>query len=124
MGGGRSVFRGRNDYTLSPAPCGINRKDFPMSHDKFYSSESQVFWTCKALLDNRTINHLTEIREVRGWRLGAIIHCLRHHYGWPIQAEYRGPQNVAHYSLKEGIDRAKLRFPPSARALANMGGAQ
>jgi len=92
-----------------------------MSHDQFYSSDSQVFWTCKALLDNRTINHRTEIREVRGWRLGAIIHRLRHHYGWPIQAEYRGPQNVAHYSLKEGIDRSKLHCPRSARALADLG---
>ena len=88
-----------------------------MPHDQTYSSDSQVFWTCKALLDGRTINHRTEIREVRGWRLGAIIHRLRHHYGWPIHAEYVGPQNVAHYSLKAGIDRTKLRFPRSARAL-------
>lgn len=95
-----------------------------MTIDKFYSNETQVFWTCKALLDKRTINHRTEIREVRGWRLGAIIHRLIHHYGWPIHAEYRGPQNVAHYSLKAGADRAKLRFPPSARALVDQGVAE
>jgi hypothetical protein len=94
-----------------------------MAPNKFYSSDSQVFWTCKALLDNRTISHRPEIREVRSWRLGAIIHRLRHHYGWPIQAEYVGPQNVAHYSLKAGIDRTKLRFPRSAQALGQ-GGAQ
>ncbi len=95
-----------------------------MSKDQFYSSDSQVFWTCKALLDGRTISHKTEIREVRGWRLGAIIHRLRHEYGWPIQTEYRGPQNVAHYSLKAGIDRAALRFPRSARALGAEGATQ
>jgi len=95
-----------------------------MTQDNFYSSNSQVFWTCKALLDGRTISHKTEIREVRGWRLGAIIHRLRHHYDWPIQAEYRGPQNVAHYSLKADMDRATLRFPQSARALGNSGAAQ
>jgi len=88
-----------------------------MTRENFYSSDSQVFWTCKALLDGRTISHKTEIREVRGWRLGAIIHRLRHHYNWPIEAEYRGPQNVAYYSLKSGIDRAKLRFPRSATVL-------
>jgi len=95
-----------------------------MTQDRMYSSDSQVFWTCKALLDLRTISHKTEIREVRGWRLGAIIHRLRRHYGWPILVEYRGPQNVAYYSLKAGIDRAALRFPRSARALGNSGAAQ
>lgn len=95
-----------------------------MTLNKFYSSESQVYWTCKALLNGRTINHRTEIREVRGWRLGAIIHRLKHHYGWPIHAEYIGPQNVAHYSLKAGIDRATLRFPRSAATLSDQGAAQ
>jgi len=88
-----------------------------MTHDGFYSSDTQVFWTCKALMDGRTISHETEIAEVHGWRLGAIIHRLRHRYDWPIHAKYRGPQNIAHYSLKAGIDRAKLRFPRSAKAL-------
>jgi len=95
-----------------------------MTHDNFHSSNTQVFWACKALLDGRTINHLAEIRAVRDWRLSAIIHRLRHHYGWPIHAEYRGPQNIAHYSMKAGIDRAALRFPRSARALGNSGAAQ
>ncbi|MCF3592468.1 hypothetical protein LZG00_00455 [Rhodobacteraceae bacterium LMO-12] len=95
-----------------------------MTHEIFYSGASQVYWTCKALIDGRTINHQTEIREMRGWRLGAIIHCLRHQYNWPIHAEYRGPQNVAHYSLKEGIDRAALRFPKSASALGDDGASQ
>ncbi|MFD2739961.1 hypothetical protein ACFSUD_10305 [Sulfitobacter aestuarii] len=95
-----------------------------MTQSKFYSSDSQVFWTCKALLNGRTISHKTEIREVRGWRLGAIVHRLRHDYGWPIHTEYRGPQNVAHYSLKAGIDRAALRFPRSASALGKREGAQ
>ena len=91
-----------------------------MSSNRWYSNESQVYWTCKALLDGRTINHRTEIREVRGWRLGAIVHRLRHRYGWPIEVEYRGPENVAHYSLRPGTDRAALRFPRSARELATV----
>jgi hypothetical protein len=88
-----------------------------MIDDQFYSGKTQVFWTCKALLDGRTINQQTEINEVRGWRLGAIIHRLKNEYNWPIEPDYRGPQNVAHYSLKAGIDRTTLRFPPSAKAL-------
>lgn len=89
-----------------------------MQSDKWYSGPSQVYWTCKALLDGRTISHETEIREVRGWRLGAIVHRLRRRYGWPIEVEYRGPENVAYYWLPAGTDRASLRFPPSAAALA------
>ena len=94
-----------------------------MAQDEFYSKSTQVFWTCKALLEGRTISHRTEIREVHGWRLGAIIHRLKHHYGWPVQTEYRGPQNVAHYFLNAGIDRTRLRYPRSARALG-AGGTQ
>ncbi len=85
--------------------------------DKFYSGETQVFWTCKALLDGRTISHATEIREVNGWRLGAIIHRLKADYAWPIQTRYRSPDNVAFYSLSPDADRAALRLPPSAKAL-------
>ncbi len=48
-----------------------------MNSDKWYSGETQVFWTCKAFLDGRTITHKTEIREVHGWRLGAIVHRLK-----------------------------------------------
>ncbi|MGP6090080.1 hypothetical protein [Antarctobacter jejuensis] len=88
-------------------------------HEGFYSSQSQVYWCCKALLDGRTISHKTEIREVRGWRLGAIVHRLKHEYGWPILVEYRGPENVAYYRLCPNCDRSKLRFPRSARGLGN-----
>ncbi len=87
-------------------------------HEKFYSSPTQVFWCCKALLEGRTISHKTEIREVRGWRLGAIVHRLKSSFGWPILTEYRGPENVAYYRLSPGCDLSKLRFPPSARALS------
>ena len=97
MGGGWSVFRGRNVLTLRPAPCGINYKVTPMKHDQFYSGQTQVFWVCEALLDGRTISQETEIREVRGWRLGAIIHRLKADYAWPICAAYRHPDNVAFY---------------------------
>ncbi|MCW3781383.1 hypothetical protein [Defluviimonas salinarum] len=89
-----------------------------MNSGHWYSRPSQVYWACKALLDGRTISHRTEIREVRGWRLGAIIFRLKKRYGWPIEAEYRGSENVAHYFLKAGTDPHSLRYPPSARALS------
>ena len=95
-----------------------------MKDDQFYSGETQVFWTCKALLEMRTSSHPNEIREVSGWRLGAIIHRLIHDYDWPIYADYRGSYNVAHYSLKAEIDCAARRFPSSARSLAKQGDAQ
>ncbi len=91
-----------------------------MSSNKWYSGKTQVFWTCKALLDGRTISHKTEIREVRGWRLGAIICRLKREYGWPIRVEYRGPENIAHYWLDRDCDRSKLRFPRSACELAEV----
>ena len=84
----------------------------------WYSGATQVFWTCKALIEGRTISHKTEIREMKGWRLGAIIHRLRSEFGWPIEVEYRGPENVAYYRLKPGTGRESLRFPPSARSLS------
>jgi hypothetical protein len=90
------------------------------NQDRFYSRPSQVYWCCKALIEGRTISHKTEIREVRGWRLGAIIHRLKTAYAWPILVEYRGPENVAYYRLSSDCDRSKLRFPPSARALAEV----
>lgn len=96
---------------------------FPMK-DRWFSNPTQVFWTCKALLDGRAISHKTEIREVQGWRLGAIVHRLKTRYGWPIHAEYRGAENVAYYRLDPGADRAVLRFPPSAMALAGAKGAE
>lgn len=90
-----------------------------MSNNQWYSNHTQVYWTCKALLNGCTISHRTEIREVRGWRLGAIVHRLKSEYGWPILTEYRGPENVAYYSMQPGIDRAALRFPKSAQCLGN-----
>ncbi len=87
-------------------------------YGKWHSNPTQVYWTCKALVDGRTINHRTEIREVRGWRLGAIVHRLRHEFGWPILTEYRGPENIAHYRLKPNTDPTKLKLPQSARRLA------
>lgn len=88
-------------------------------YERWYSNPTQVFWTCDALTRGRTISHKTEIREVKGWRLGAIIHRLKVAYGWPILVELRGPENVAHYWLAPGTDLARLRFPPSAQALAD-----
>ena len=87
----------------------------------WYSSGTQVYWTCHALLNGRSISHKTEIREVKGWRLGAIVHKLKSRYGWPIETEYRGRENVAYYRLRPGFDRAALRFPPSASSLADGG---
>jgi hypothetical protein len=92
--------------------------------ERFYSSPTQVFWTCRAFLDGRTISTKTEIREVKGWRLGAIVHTLRKKYGWPILVELRGPENIAHYRLAPGTDRTRLKFPRSAQALAETGGAE
>jgi hypothetical protein len=86
--------------------------------DHWFSGETQVYWACKALIDGRTISHKTEIREMKGWRLGAIIHVLKSKYKWPIMAEYRGSENVAHYRLAPGTDISRLHFPPSAKALA------
>jgi hypothetical protein len=83
----------------------------------WHSNKTQVYWTCKALIDGRTINHMDEIGEVQGWRLGAIIHNLRHKYHWPIETEYRGPERIAHYWLREGCDWRGLNFPKSAKAL-------
>ncbi|AML53702.1 hypothetical protein [Falsihalocynthiibacter arcticus] len=79
------------------------------------SNHSQVYWTCMALTQGRTINHMDEIGEVKGWRLGAIIHTLRHQYQWPIETEFKGPERIAHYSLVKGTDWRALKFPPSAK---------
>jgi hypothetical protein len=85
--------------------------------DRWFSSPTQVYWTCEALTVGRTISHKTEIREVKGWRLGAIIHLLRSKYRWPIDVEYRGPECVAYYRLRPGTDISRLTFPPSAQGL-------
>ena len=91
-----------------------------MSSNRWYVGQSQIFWTCKALLNGRTISHETEIREVRGWRLGAIIRRLKNEFGWPIRVEYRGPANIAYYWLDPDCDRLQIRFPRSARELAEV----
>jgi hypothetical protein len=88
-----------------------------MTQAHFYSKHTSVYWTCKALTDGRTISQLTQIQNVKGWRLGSIIHRLRWEYGWPINTEYTSPGQIAHYSLSPDADRSKLRFPKSAKAL-------
>lgn len=87
--------------------------------DRWFSSPTQVFWCCNALISGREISHKMEIREVKGWRLGAIIHVLKSKYDWPIVAEYRGPENVAYYRLPSGTAISSLKFPPSAASLAD-----
>lgn len=91
-----------------------------MAHsDRWYSSPTQIYWTCRALVSGRTLSTKTEIREVKGWRLAAITEKLRKQYGWPIVTEYRSPDNIAHYRLTPGTDVSRLRFPPSAKHLAD-----
>ena len=91
--------------------------------DRWFSSPTQVFWTCMALMEGRTISHRTEIHEVKGWRLAAVCHRLRRDDGWPIVCELRGPESVAHYRLAPGTDLTRLRFPPSAQGLSQDEGA-
>ena len=81
----------------------------------WHSNRTQVHWTCLALAQGRTINHMDEIGEVKGWRLGAIIHNLRRKYHWPIETEYKGPERIAHYRLPNRVDWRGLEFPPSAK---------
>lgn len=89
-----------------------------MKTSGWYSSPTQVYWTCAALLEGREITHRDEIGEARGWRLAAICNRLKVQYGWPVQVRYAAPENIAHYSLRPGTDRTALRYPPSATALA------
>ncbi|WP_424940424.1 hypothetical protein [Aliiroseovarius sp. S253] len=85
--------------------------------EHWYSNRTQIYWTCKALVQGRIINHMDEIGEVRGWRLGAIIHTLRSQYSWPIETDYRGPERIAHYRLPGRCDWQALEFPKSAIGL-------
>ena len=91
--------------------------------DRWYSNPTQVYWTCKNLMEGRVLSTKTEIREVNGWRLAAITEKLRKRYHWPIVADYRGPENIAYYRLAPGTDISRLRFPPSARHLSERGAA-
>ena len=81
----------------------------------WHSNRTQVYWTCKALAQGRIINHMDEIGEVKGWRLGAIIHNLRSKYHWPIETEYKGPERIAYYRLPKRTDWRALEFPRSAK---------
>lgn len=87
--------------------------------DRWYSNPTQIYFTCRALALGKTLNHMDVIGEVRGWRLGAIVHTLKHEYGWPILTEYRGAERIGHYRLVTGTNPLALRFPPSARRLAD-----
>ena len=86
----------------------------------WFSNPTQVYWTCAALLEGREITHRDEIGEVKGWRLAAICERLKKHYGWPIEVRYAPPDNLAHYRLRAGTNRASLRYPPSAAALGEV----
>lgn len=108
--------------TNTPSTAPLQQKGKAMTQAHFYSKPTSVYWTCKALLDKRTISQLTQIQNVKGWRLGAIIHRLRHEYGWPIHTEYTSPGHIAFYSLAPGTDPATLRFPKSAMSLHKMEG--
>lgn len=88
--------------------------------DNWYSNRTQVFWTCLALARGRTINHMDEIGEVKGWRLGAIIHNLRKRYKWPILTNYVGPERIAHYRLKADINPLLLAYPRSAKGVTDV----
>jgi hypothetical protein len=88
-----------------------------MKSDKFNPDGTQVHWACKAILDRRENSHATEVRKVRCWQLGAIIHRLKTDYGWPIHTRYRSPDNIAFCSLPVETARNALRFPPSPSAL-------
>lgn len=89
--------------------------------ERWYSNPMQIFWTCEALTEGRTLSTKTEIREVNGWRLAAICHKLATVYHWPTLVDYRGPENIAHYHLAPGTGISRLVFPPSARTLAEGG---
>ncbi len=78
----------------------------------WYSGKTQIFWACSELISGREISQANEIAEVRGWRLGAIIHRLRKHYDWPIEVRY-DKRRIAYYRLADGTDISILKMPPS-----------
>ena len=85
----------------------------------WFSSSTSIAWACKSLLAGRTISHPDEIAETGGWRLGAIVHVLRHTYGWDIQTIRKGRARVAHYFLRS--HPGTLTLPPSAAQLGLFG---
>ncbi|NVK48035.1 MAG: hypothetical protein HWE33_17245 [Rhodobacteraceae bacterium] len=85
-----------------------------MAKDRYYSNPTQIYWVCKNLIAGRTLTHKTEIREVNGWRLAAVIHKLKEDFHWPIRDQYRGKDNIKHYWLAPGTDPRFLSYPVSA----------
>ncbi|APX89270.1 hypothetical protein BV394_05680 [Brevirhabdus pacifica] len=83
-------------------------------NDHWFSKPTQIAWTCRALAMGRTLTHMDEIAERRGWRLGAIIHTLRVRYGWPIEDQRPDKSGVAFYRLVDGCNVMALDYPPSA----------
>ena len=88
------------------------------NNERWFSNPTNIYWTCDALCSGRILSTRNQIREVKGWRLAAVIEKLRSTYGWPIITEYRGPEKVAYYRLPAGTEVSKLAFPPSASRLA------
>ncbi len=86
--------------------------------DHWYSNPTQIYFACRALALGQTLNHMDVIGETRGWRLGAIVHTLKHEYDWPIRTDLRGPERIGHYTLEATCDPLTLRLPPSAQRLA------
>ncbi|HDY96308.1 hypothetical protein LCGC14_0153770 [marine sediment metagenome] len=95
-----------------------------MKSYKLYSHDKQVHWSCKTLVDQCETSHSPEIKEVSGWRLGAIIQRLKPDYGWPIKTRYHSSWNVAIASPPVETDRTDQCFPPSEPALGNVEGLQ
>ena len=84
-----------------------------MSGGLWFSSDTAIAWACRELIRGREISHPDEIGEAGAWRLGAIVHVLRHRYHWPIITERRGPARIAFYRL--GKANEPLELPKSAR---------
>lgn len=79
---------------------------------RWYSDITQIAWACEQLLKGKIISHRDEIAAVNGWRLSAIIHQLRHRFGWNIKTDYDG-KRIGHYQLAKGTDIKTLELPPS-----------
>jgi hypothetical protein len=42
-------------------PCVLKSQEDFMAQKNWYSSETQVFWTCKALMEKRTISAVSPV---------------------------------------------------------------
>ena len=80
---------------------------------RWYSSDTQIRWVCRQLIDGREISHRDEIAAVNGWRLAAIIWQLIHRYNWPITAVRKGLSRIAYYRLGREADKNALEKPRS-----------